>query len=224
MGYCETGSSQQTFFWLGIAHAVAISLQLDQDPVSIPQPESGLRKRLWWCLFSQIMLLQLTTGTSSAIEMKNACVSRLNEEDFERTIPALLLNDARKLPASPCGHGHSNIAHEFLHLLDFFSSNQGGPESKFCSAAGAGWGIMVSHRSNGVRNHTKSEKGDVAAEHHARTTQGHHFLPPEDNPKIASLISGIEQQLFISIFGSRQNFTEWESDWCRHEDYFGYGR
>jgi chromosomal replication initiation ATPase DnaA len=45
------------------AHAVAISLQLDKDPASIPQPESGLRKRLWWSLICQITWLELTTGT-----------------------------------------------------------------------------------------------------------------------------------------------------------------
>jgi hypothetical protein len=55
------------------------------------------------------------------------------------------------------------------------------------------------------------------------TTQGHSFLLPEDDPKITSLVSDIEQQLFNSTFGPRQGFTEErELDWCGQEDYFGY--
>lgn len=108
--------------------------------------------------------------------MKSACVSRLNDEDFERTIPALLLDDARKLAASPCGHGHTNIAHQFLHLLDFFKLNQGDAESSVCRAASTEWIIMVPHMANGGRNYMKYGKGDLAAEYHVRTTQGHPFF------------------------------------------------
>lgn len=116
---------------------------------------------------------------------------------------------------------HTNFASVGLFELESRWSRK---QPLQCGGCWIGGETKAPHRANGMRNDMKSGKGDLAAERHLRATQGQPFLFPEDDPKITSLFSDIEQQLFSSSFGSRQKLIERELDWCRHEDYFGYGR
>lgn len=223
MGYCETNSSQDTFFWLGMAHAVAVSLRLDNEPANIPQPERGLRKRLWWCLFSQLTLLEFTTGSAPYIQTQHATVCVLNYEDFESTIPCVLSEDVRKFANLHNGRGPLGIGNQFLNLLDFFQAQQGFSSAKFSKDLDIRWGIKAPpHRTHGACNHKQSDKDSHLAESLEAETQSCTFLPPEDDPENADLLYGMEQKLFDSIFASGENISKNERlDLYQTQDYFG---
>lgn len=223
MGYCETNSSQDTFFWLGMAHTVAISLRLDNESVNIPQPERGLRKRLWWCLFSQLTLLEFTTGSPPYIQMQHATVSVLNDEDFERTIPRVLLEDVGKIVNLHNDRGPLSIGSQFLNLLDFFRTQQGFSNAKFSKVLDTVSEFKAPpHKTHGVCNHMQSGNEGILVESLEAETRGCTFSSPEEDSENADLLCNIEQQLFGSIFASGEDMSRNKVfDFYQPQDYFG---
>lgn len=97
MSFCETESTSDRLFWLHLAHAIAVAVQLDNEPSDSPQPERGLRKRLWWSLVSQLIRLDLMTEIRPRILVSPFTMPALDEEDFETMIPNYLLEELKKL-------------------------------------------------------------------------------------------------------------------------------
>ncbi|KAH8168720.1 fungal specific transcription factor domain-containing protein [Sarocladium implicatum] len=81
--------AEPTKFWALSCSAVAIAENLgaNVDPVDwrLPKDEIMLRRRLWWLTFVSHTWHALVSGRPSHIHEPNWCVSRLTEEDFEKS-------------------------------------------------------------------------------------------------------------------------------------------
>jgi hypothetical protein len=121
MSFAEgVSSSRDAWFWLGLVHTVAVAIRLDSEPPCTMQPERGLRKRLWWSLYSQFSLLNLDADTKPRIRMNHAAVSPLSDEDFEREIPEALLTHIKRLDLLPSPNVWSEIGLPFMRRLELF--------------------------------------------------------------------------------------------------------
>lgn len=120
MSFCETESPSDRLFWLSLAHAIAVAIQLDNEPSDSPQPEKGLRKRLWWSLFSQLIRLDLTTDIRPRILVSPHTVSALNDEDFETIIPSYLLGELKQLGLLYPHDMRTSAEQNFMNWLDLF--------------------------------------------------------------------------------------------------------
>lgn len=120
MSFCETESPSDRLFWLSLAHAIAVAVQLDNEPSDSLQPEKGLRKWLWWSLVSQLIRLDLMTDIRPRILVSPLTVSALNDEDFETTIPSYLLRELNQLGLLYADDVRTSAEQNFMNWLDLF--------------------------------------------------------------------------------------------------------
>lgn len=120
MSLCETEAPSDRLFWLSLAHAIATTDRLDQEPLDLPQPEKGLRKRLWWSLFSQLIQLDLMTDIRPRILVSHATVSALNDDDFETIIPNSLLGGVKQLDLLCPDSAWTSVGQNFRNWLNLF--------------------------------------------------------------------------------------------------------
>lgn len=104
------------WFLLGLAHTICITIRLDEDTACIPQPERGLRKRLWWSLYSQLNMLAINMDEKPRFRIKR--ISLLCINDFENDIPDTFQTHVNDLEIIPALEAWSRMGHNFVRHLE----------------------------------------------------------------------------------------------------------